>query len=243
MRASEVCREWYRASNDDRAWAVVYKPEPVLAAMHRQTRNMHSRKQLYAQQVKSLKAAKAELVLPRDEYRLAVEIFRCGDPSTAIAASLHELPAAGRGVSLPRDVLDFELDPPIDIEEGGTGEERDAVVASSELRVKLFLVRKQDSKRRLLADCMTHERDGDVVLGTGALVKPDPHFFHLCYIDYRLQLQEVEESFDLAAPHTRKAESFRFTIDEGDWAGDPLVLNFETVLQMVQCPAFADCWN
>ena len=247
MRASEVCRDWYHASNDDRVWAGIYEYEPVLVELQNQYKQPCKR--LYAQQVKSLKAAKARLpVIPRDEYRLATEIYRIEDPSRAIAASLHELDADAYEQN---ELLDFTLDSPIDI----NTKEGESVLSADPYSVRLFLVRKQDNKRLLLSDdcasedcdMMTHDdTTHDIVLnGCGEFAKPRPDVFAYCRIDTIMRLQEVKnaESFDFDAPHTRKVESFRFALPDGSWASEPMVETVETLLQMVECPAYADSWK
>ena len=66
------------------------------------------------------------------------------------------------------------------------------------------------------------------------------HFTN-AYFESELQLQEID--VDWGEDHERTATSVSIQLENGEQADEPQINSLDGILQMVECPGFADSWK
>jgi hypothetical protein len=226
--ASAVCRDWRDAAAHGNSWSLIFESEPVLTELYETFRSKFSHRQLYLQQAKANALASAPFVsVATSDYQCAVEVFT---PSGTLLTQVVSLdPSRGHDLETI-----FTLD---------LSKSKCEVSEGTVPKVKVHLVRKQDSKRICLLDAGASDADGEYLYfydNTYHAEKLcDPGAFRTPDFSARMEmdLEQIEDE-DRETLKTLKVEMHDY--DGGE--AELMIVSLNGLLQMLACPGYAHCW-
>ena len=223
--ASAVCRDWRDAAAHGNSWSLIFESEPVLTELYETFRSKFSHRQLYLQQAKANALASAPFVsVATSDYQCAVEVFT---PSGTLLTQVVSLdPSRGH---------DLETIFTLDLSKSICEVSKDTVP-----KVKVYLVRKHDSKRICLVDAGIDDGDAEVMwfentYHAGKLCDPDA--FRIPYLDVSIDVEQIEDE------GREKLKTLKVKMDDYNGAeAEPIIVSLDGLLQMLECPGYAHCW-
>jgi hypothetical protein len=247
VRASEVCRDWYAAVNHREAWSRLLETYPMLAKIREYSDGalpVCSTKSLFIQQTKSHRAMSSELVRPpRTDYRLGVELY---DVDVLKHASLADISTAAPNADFYTEESS-EVLTEVTFADGKTIE-----YDSSELRLVVSAFRKRDGKRITLFDSMEEDADVDEIFFSGYLSVANFGIFDqsvstecessvpVVRFLTTLYLEPVEENEGSGGTWTLKSVDINLS---GGSDNRLSVCCVDGMIQLLECPGFADLWK